>query len=82
MDAKMIAQSMSLTPTTTLLTQWTLRRKAQHSTCVVAVLARPADNIAGSVTYKDNWFDKIAINHLSKSVQAATGSLIPFYSIN
>lgn len=24
--------------------------------------------------YKDNWFDRLAINHLSKSVQEATGS--------
>ncbi|WJX12079.1 Beta-carotene isomerase d27, chloroplastic [Trifolium repens] len=75
MDAKMIAHNMSLTPT---LSQWrSLRLKPKH-TFVVGVLASPSDNIAEETlkktnVYNDNWFDKLAINHLSKSVQAATG---------
>lgn len=76
----MIARSTS--PTPIALAQWKLKRKPEH-TCVVGVLTRPsADDIAGEIlvgktnAYKDNWFDKLAINHLSKSVQAATGSLI------
>jgi beta-carotene isomerase len=78
MDAKMIAHNISLTPT---LSQWrSLRLKPKH-TFVVGVLARPSDNIAEETlkktnVYNDNWFDKLAINHLSKSVQAATGNLL------
>lgn len=76
MDSKMIAHNMSLTPT---LAQWKkLRLKPKH-TFVVGVLARPTDDISEETlrktnVYKDNWFDKLAINHLSKSVQAATGN--------
>ncbi|GMI98743.1 A. thaliana homolog of rice D27, DWARF27 [Hibiscus trionum] len=50
---------------------------------VYAVLARPAENLrlklkpadnkAATSVYNDNWFDLLAINYLSQSVQAATG---------
>ncbi|XP_038717784.1 beta-carotene isomerase D27, chloroplastic [Tripterygium wilfordii] len=56
---------------------------------VLAVLTRPSENTsqitdkssvkqandsAGKTSvYNDNWFDKMAINHLSKSIQAVTG---------
>lgn len=58
------------------------------SSTIVSVLTRPADHIIiietestdskgkaenTSTIYNDNWFDRIAINHLSQSVQAATG---------
>ncbi|KAK7393486.1 hypothetical protein VNO78_22043 [Psophocarpus tetragonolobus] len=70
MDAKAVAQCRS--PTLTTSTQW----KPKHP-CVVSVLARPADDIFGetrkSNVYKDGLFDRIAINHLSKCVQEATG---------
>ncbi|KAM1357031.1 hypothetical protein ACFX13_031800 [Malus domestica] len=52
---------------------------------IVAVLTTPAENMniatdtrpAGAAVedkrvYKDNWFDRMAINHLSQNVQAAT----------
>ncbi|OAY49784.1 beta-carotene isomerase D27, chloroplastic [Manihot esculenta] len=38
--------------------------------------SKPADKVrelTRKTVYNDNWFDKLAINHLSKSVQAATG---------
>ncbi|XP_027353345.1 beta-carotene isomerase D27, chloroplastic-like [Abrus precatorius] len=48
-----------------------------HNPSVVAMLRRPSDDIRGETgktnAYKDNLFDRLAINHLSKSVQAATG---------
>ncbi|XP_058746021.1 beta-carotene isomerase D27, chloroplastic [Vicia villosa] len=70
MDAKMITHNMSLTPT---LAHWNLRLKPKP-TFVVGVLARPTEEtLSKTHVYKDNWFDKLAINHLSKSVQAATG---------
>jgi hypothetical protein len=63
-----------------------IKHKPQHPTSIVAVLRKPSNHditeeTAKSTTtnvYKDNWFDLIAINHLSKTVQAATGSYIPF----
>lgn len=71
MDAKLVAQCKSPTPT---LAHW----KPKHP-CVVGVLARA--DISGETrktnVYKDSLFDHIAINHLSKCVQEATGSF-PF----
>ncbi|KAK7260781.1 hypothetical protein RIF29_27079 [Crotalaria pallida] len=74
MDAKIIAHSRI---PTLPLSYWNLRHKPKQP-CVVGVLTRPADGIAGGETaktnvYKDSWFDHLAINHLSKSVQAASG---------
>lgn len=45
---------------------------------VVAVLTTPMEIITEEARkttsgYNDNWFEQIAINHLSRSVQAATG---------
>lgn len=72
MNAKMITHNMSLTPT---LAHWNLRLKPKKATFVVGVLARPTEEtLSKTHVYKDNWFDKLAINHLSKSVQAATGN--------
>lgn len=51
------------------------------------ISVKPADSIAGiakkttTTVYNDNWFDRIAINHLSKSVQAATGSFFLIFLI-
>ena len=51
---------------------------------------KPADyNLTGLTTktvYNDSWFDRLAINHLSQSVQAATGFffwllILPFVSL-
>ncbi|KAK7345873.1 hypothetical protein VNO77_16486 [Canavalia gladiata] len=69
MDAKMVAQCRS---TTLTLCHW----KQKHPS-VVGMLTRPAFNNAGETgktnVYKDNLFDHIAINHLSKCVQVETG---------
>nr|KYP48632.1 hypothetical protein KK1_029694 [Cajanus cajan] len=69
MDAKLVAQCTS--PSLTL-THW----KPRHP-FVIGVLSRPAIEISGerrkTNVYKDSLFDHIAINHLSKCVQEATG---------
>ncbi|KAA8543303.1 hypothetical protein F0562_021202 [Nyssa sinensis] len=59
---------------------WSSRRrvhKPPHSFPTLAVLTNPMDN-AERVTssksiYKDNWFERVAINHLNQSLQATTG---------
>ncbi|XVE73036.1 hypothetical protein DITRI_Ditri11bG0085800 [Diplodiscus trichospermus] len=88
MEAKMLAQSRSLSP----IAPASRRIHKEGCSSIVAVLARPAENIAG-ITEKliirpaesktevapktsvpnDKWFDLIAINHLSQSLQSATG---------
>ncbi|XP_019453126.1 PREDICTED: beta-carotene isomerase D27, chloroplastic-like isoform X2 [Lupinus angustifolius] len=70
MEANILAQSRI---PTLCLAQWKLGRKSKQP-CVVGVLTRPVTGEAAETNvYKDSWFDHIAINHLSKSVQAATG---------
>lgn len=43
----------------------------------VSAMTSPTQNVERLTTlkteYKDNWFDSIAINHLSKSVQETIG---------
>ncbi|XP_062085148.1 beta-carotene isomerase D27, chloroplastic isoform X2 [Humulus lupulus] len=78
--------STSCWPNQRLVAPWRRRSSSSSSSIVVSVLTPPADNrIAltdGSSLrppevslgdYSDSWFDRIAINHLSQSVQAATG---------
>ncbi|WJX78932.1 Beta-carotene isomerase d27 [Trifolium repens] len=58
-----------------------IKHKPQYPPYIVSVLKKPSNyNITEEITtnsttnvYKDNWFDLIAINHLSKTIQAATG---------
>jgi len=68
-----------------------IKHRPQHPSSIVSVLRKPSNhdiiteetskNTTRTINvYKDNWFDLIAINHLSKTVQAATGSYIPFCS--
>ncbi|QCE06269.1 hypothetical protein DEO72_LG9g1280 [Vigna unguiculata] len=70
MDAKLVAQCRS----PTLITS--PHGKPKYP-CVVAVLARPADDISAQPTktnvYKDSFFDHMAINHMSKCLQETTG---------
>ncbi|XLS81052.1 hypothetical protein HN51_046883, partial [Arachis hypogaea] len=76
LDAKMMmAQHGNNNLTLTSPYQWMMKLKHKSkSPFVVGVLARPAENNAQETNvYKDNWFDHLAINHLSKSVQASTG---------
>lgn len=64
------------------LTSTTHYNLIKHPPSIVSVLRKPSNHDITEETaksvYKDNWFDLIAINHLSKTVQAATGSYIPF----
>lgn len=76
MEARIFAQSRSPTLTSA---HWNLIKRKPELPFVVAVLTRPSsEDIAGETrktnVYKDNWFDLLAINHLSKSLQAVTGS--------
>jgi len=71
MDAKLVAQCRS----PTLITS--PHGKPKYP-CVVAVLARPADDISAQPTktnvYKDSFFDHMATNHMSKCLQETTGN--------
>jgi len=87
MEANIFRQQNRISTLT--LTHYNLiKHRPQHPPYIVAVLRKPSNHditeeTAKSTTtnvYKDNWFDLIAINHLSKTVQAATGSYIPFCS--
>ncbi|KAI4301182.1 hypothetical protein L6164_034487 [Bauhinia variegata] len=73
MEAKIFSESRNL-PLTSACRKH--KHKAEHRS-VIALLARPANDIREETrktnVYNDNWFDRLAINHLSKSVQAATG---------
>jgi len=74
MDAKLVALCRSPTLTSA---HW---KPKYH--CVVAVLPRSADEISGETSktkvYKDTFFGHIAINHISKCLQEATGSGVSF----
>lgn len=74
MEAKILTVTRNPTLTSA---QWKLRGKPEYP-CVVGVLTRPADDTTKetrqSNVYKDNWFDRLAINHLSKKLQEASGS--------
>ncbi|XP_052170006.1 beta-carotene isomerase D27, chloroplastic isoform X2 [Diospyros lotus] len=52
-------------------------RPAKYPPPILSVLTRPADHVKkesdSKTVHNDNWFDLIAINHLSRSVQATTG---------
>ncbi|XP_049407998.1 beta-carotene isomerase D27, chloroplastic [Solanum stenotomum] len=54
-------------------TYYKYNKLAYPSTC--CVLTKPPHNNHSSNyhVYKDNWFDHLAINHLSQSIQATTG---------
>lgn len=42
------------------------------------VVAAPRDK----TVYKDNWFDRLAIHHLSSAIEATTGYSCAFYSLS
>ncbi|WJX84299.1 Beta-carotene isomerase d27, chloroplastic [Trifolium repens] len=59
-----------------------IKHKPQRPPYIISVLKKPLNhditeettkNSTTTNVYKDNWFDLIAINHLSKTIQAATG---------
>lgn len=51
-----------------------LKEERKRYLKVAGVMARPSNEIGTG--YSDSWFDRIAIQHLSKSVQATTGNVI------
>ncbi|KAK2359273.1 beta-carotene isomerase D27, chloroplastic [Trifolium repens] len=58
-----------------------IKHKPQHPPYIVSVLKKPSNHDISQETtknsipnvYNDSWFDLLAINHLSKTIQAATG---------
>ncbi|KAK7336798.1 hypothetical protein VNO77_17346 [Canavalia gladiata] len=76
MEANCFWLNRSLTPSSL---HWKLIKSKPHHAYVVAMLRRSSsDDITEEArrinnAYNDNLFDRLAINHLSKSVQAATG---------
>lgn len=79
MEANVLRKNMISTLTSTHYDLF--KHKPQHPPSIVCVLKRPSNHDIPNETtkhstnvYKDSWFDLLAINHLSKSVQAATGS--------
>ncbi|XP_022898222.1 beta-carotene isomerase D27, chloroplastic-like isoform X2 [Olea europaea var. sylvestris] len=53
-------------------------QKLRHYPFITCVLTKPKMNTETSTldskkVYKDNWFDLLAINHISKNLQASTG---------
>lgn len=54
--------------------------RRSYMPCIRSVMTKPTENverlaISTKTEYKDNWFDTIAINHLSQSVQSTIGLL-------
>ncbi|KOM25133.1 hypothetical protein LR48_Vigan50s005300 [Vigna angularis] len=74
----MVANCFRLNKSSALCsTHWNhTKRKPEHP-CAVAMLRRPSESITEEPrktnAYNDNLFDRLAINHLSKSVQETTG---------
>ncbi|KAK2987117.1 hypothetical protein RJ640_019677 [Escallonia rubra] len=79
MEAKLFLQNKSPFSPQASLPRY--MHKPKHYPLVLAVLTRPTDNVERSLTattptktvYSDNWFDRLAIHHLSQSVQDAIG---------
>ncbi|XP_061369092.1 beta-carotene isomerase D27, chloroplastic-like isoform X2 [Gastrolobium bilobum] len=74
MESNFFSQNRISTPTSA---QWKLIKHRPEHPSVVAVLRGFSNDIREETrkanAYKDNWFDRLAINYLSKSVQATTG---------
>ncbi|XXG68225.1 hypothetical protein AAC387_Pa06g1363 [Persea americana] len=81
MDAKLLLHQHRGLPA--LRVGRNMTQKVRNPPVIVAVVAKPKDNVGAAMegilsetkmtVYKDNWFDRIAINHLSQSIQATTG---------
>ncbi|XP_042515692.1 beta-carotene isomerase D27, chloroplastic [Macadamia integrifolia] len=76
MEAKLVSQHIIVS--SIIRGGQKVRRKKESSPVIVGVLlARPADTISKStdpgIAYKDTWFDLIAINYLSQTLQSTTG---------
>lgn len=81
MEAKVALQNRSPFLTLTNYRRDIIKQKPKYSPCIIAVLTTPTkDNnsisTSSKTVYKDGWFNRLAINHLSQSVQDAIGLLI------
>ncbi|KAK8654252.1 hypothetical protein V6N13_128223 [Hibiscus sabdariffa] len=84
MDAKLISQGRCPTATSSRLVD-KQRRRPVHAVLErpreslaterlrLRLKLKPADSKAATSVHNDNWFDLLAINYLSQSLQAATG---------
>ncbi|XP_043692035.1 beta-carotene isomerase D27, chloroplastic [Telopea speciosissima] len=75
MEAKLLSQYRGVS--SVIRAGQKVTQKPKSSQVIVGVLARPADNMSKFTdpgnAYKDTWFDHIAINHLSQTLQSTTG---------
>ncbi|KAH7863734.1 hypothetical protein Vadar_021386 [Vaccinium darrowii] len=75
MEARLVMHNSSPFPTQARRTDM---RQGKQCMSIVSVLTRPVDDQVGKLSslktvYKDNLFDRIAINYMSQIVQASTG---------
>lgn len=78
MDARLVLHVT--TPVFPCISQHNMHRQ-RYPPRIVSAMASPTQNVEKTTLkteYKDNWFDSIAINHLSKSVQETIGLLLHF----
>lgn len=84
MDLRVIQDTTVILPTMMNNNKMKLRRK---NILCVGVLTRSAEGEVIEETrktktvYTDNWFDKIAIDHLSQAVQATSGFFLLFSTL-
>lgn len=81
MEAKLAAMKHLMSPGVSRRDNMPNRRYSPYN--ILSVMAKPTNTSlttsnGASDYYKDNWFDRIAINHLSNSLQATIGnSFVP-----
>lgn len=79
MDARLVLHVTS--PVFPCVTQCNMHRYRYPPRIVSAMTSPNVEKITTLKTeYKDNWFDSIAINHLSKSVQETIGCCFILYT--
>lgn len=84
MDLRVIEARRVILPTT-MMSNNKMKKLRRRSIPCVAVLTRQAESGVMEETrktntvYSDNWFDKIAIDHLSQAVQATSGFFFFFF---
>lgn len=81
MDAKVAIQHACSFITLQNHNPRTHKRRPKHSPFVLAVISKapakvtePSTSSVSNNVYNDNWFDRIAIDHLSQSLQKSAGS--------
>lgn len=81
MDAKLVLHVSHFSPR---VSRRDMHKPTRYSPSILSVMTKPADSVERltitKTDYKDNWFDSIAINHLSQSVQSTIGSRLHFHT--